>query len=118
VDRELLRRDSADGRVELRSDRVALVEEDALSSKVGRVVNLDSDAHVLRRADVAPAEDREALALELVAELVFHRVAGRVELRPGREETRELEREDVGDAPPREADRRDGGCIELTRADL
>ena len=86
-------------------DGVARVVEDALAPQVGRVVDLEADAHLLERADVAPAEDGEALLLELLVEVVLHRVARGVELVPAREEARQLEEQDVGDAGLREAER-------------
>ena len=82
------------------------------------MVDLEADAHLLRRADVAPAEDGEALGLEELVELVLHRVARGVELRPAAEEAGELEEEDVGDARLREAEDRDRGRVELAGADL
>src|SRR5205085_6423349 len=51
--------------------------------------------HDVRDADVTRAENAEALAVERGVELTARLVADRIELRPVREETRHLQRDDV-----------------------
>ena len=63
------------------------IEEDALSAQVGRVMDLEAGGHLLSRADVAPTDDREALLVELLGDVVFDRVARGVDPVPAREET-------------------------------